>query len=147
MCHRTSGTIGEVVARRRNDTAEDQRRCIGDFQECATAYVKIFKDDHLENPDNGHRDHVAIEANKSARHSGGVVSSAVAAMQRIERSSSQISSIVGIIDEIAFQTNLLALNAGVEAARSGEAGKGFAVVAQEVRELAQRSAHVRLIVR
>lgn len=57
MCHRTAGTIGEVIARRRNDTAEDQRRCIGDFQECATAYVKIFKDDHLENPDNGHRDH------------------------------------------------------------------------------------------
>jgi methyl-accepting chemotaxis protein len=85
--------------------------------------------------------HVAIEANKSARHSGEVVSSAVAAMQRIERSSSQISTIVGVIDEIAFQTNLLALNAGVEAARSGEAGKGFAVVAQEVRELAQRSAH------
>ncbi|WP_312888027.1 methyl-accepting chemotaxis protein [Rhizobium laguerreae] len=85
--------------------------------------------------------HVAIEANKSARHSGEVVSSAVAAMQRIEQSSSQISSIVGVIDEIAFQTNLLALNAGVEAARSGEAGKGFAVVAQEVRELAQRSAH------
>lgn len=85
--------------------------------------------------------HVAIETNKSARHSGEVVSSAVAAMQRIERSSSQISSIVGVIDEIAFQTNLLALNAGVEAARSGEAGKGFAVVAQEVRELAQRSAH------
>jgi methyl-accepting chemotaxis protein len=84
--------------------------------------------------------HVAIEANKSARHSGEVVSSAVAAMERIERSSSQISSIVGVIDEIAFQTNLLALNAGVEAARSGEAGKGFAVVAQEVRELAQRSA-------
>lgn len=85
--------------------------------------------------------HVAIEANKSARHSGEVVSSAVAAMQRIEHSSSEISAIVGVIDEIAFQTNLLALNAGVEAARSGEAGKGFAVVAHEVRELAQRSAH------
>ncbi|MFN7010158.1 MAG: methyl-accepting chemotaxis protein [Allorhizobium sp.] len=84
--------------------------------------------------------HVAIEANKSARRSGEVVSNAVTAMQRIEQSSNQISSIIGVIDEIAFQTNLLALNAGVEAARAGEAGKGFAVVAQEVRELAQRSA-------
>lgn len=84
--------------------------------------------------------HVAIEANKSARRSGDVVSNAVTAMQRIEQSSNQISNIIGVIDEIAFQTNLLALNAGVEAARAGEAGKGFAVVAQEVRELAQRSA-------
>lgn len=75
-----------------------------------------------------------------ARSSGSVVSQAVSAMDAIEKSSSEVYKIIGVIDEIAFQTNLLALNAGVEAARAGDAGKGFAVVAQEVRQLAQRSA-------
>jgi methyl-accepting chemotaxis protein len=84
---------------------------------------------------------VAREANDDASRSGAIVTRAEDAMKEIETSSSKISSIIGVIDEIAFQTNLLALNAGVEAARAGEAGKGFAVVAQEVRELAQRSAN------
>ena len=84
---------------------------------------------------------VVRDARTRADQSGQVVRNAVAAMERIEKSSQQIGQIIGVIDEIAFQTNLLALNAGVEAARAGEAGKGFAVVAQEVRELAQRSAN------
>ncbi|AHF82180.1 methyl-accepting chemotaxis protein [Rhizobium leguminosarum bv. trifolii WSM1689] len=78
---------------------------------------------------------------QDAEKSGEVVQKAIASMQGIEQSSTEVSRIIGVIDEIAFQTNLLALNAGVEAARAGEAGKGFAVVAQEVRELAQRSAN------
>ncbi|HOO72781.1 MAG TPA: methyl-accepting chemotaxis protein [Spirochaetota bacterium] len=54
-------------------------------------------------------------------------------------STSRLSSIMVILEDLFDKIQLLALNAAIEAARAGDQGKGFAVVADEVNKLSEKS--------
>jgi methyl-accepting chemotaxis protein len=130
---------GEILAGA-NDLSERTTKQAATIEETSAAMEQLAST-VSQNADRAHNaSSTAQIVTRSAEEGGEVMNQASAAMDKITASSSKISSIIGLIDDIAFQTNLLALNASVEAARAGDAGKGFAVVAVEVRRLAQSAA-------
>lgn len=119
------------------DGATDQASSIDELQSTiATVSEQVEKNANNANEANNKAKIVGEDIMASNTQMQKVVD----AMETINQSSIQISSIINTINDIAEQTNLLALNASIEAARAGEAGKGFAVVATQVGTLATQSA-------
>ncbi len=74
------------------------------------------------------------------KRSGDQVQAIEDQMRVLSNHSKEISTIVGLIEEIAKQTQLLSINAEVQAGQAGvEFSRGFSVVAEEIRRLAERT--------
>ncbi len=119
--HSAAGEVGTAIA----TTAENVQTVAGATEELEASSRAISSQIGRSN-----------ELAESARNQA---DDATRRMESLTQSSTEIGSVVAMIQTIAGQTRMLALNATIESARAGEAGKGFAVVADEVKGLAQKT--------
>lgn len=134
-------TISEEITTSGRRLAEGTTEQAASIQETSSTLEESASMIHQTVQNTKEADALAVKAKKAADKGTVEMKLMLESMEELKKSSTQISKIIKVIDEIAFQTNILSLNAAVEAARAGDAGKGFAVVAEEVRNLAQKSAN------
>ncbi|MEF2074236.1 methyl-accepting chemotaxis protein, partial [Consotaella aegiceratis] len=110
------GSIGSIrsgldeINTATNDLAHRTEQQAAGLEETSAALTEVTRAVNDTAESAGRAQNSAETAQKNAEKGGAIVGQAVEAMAEIEKSSEEISKIIGVIDEIAFQTNLLALN-------------------------------------
>jgi methyl-accepting chemotaxis protein len=95
--------------------------------------------DTVDITNQGHRDMIDVQSMMQDIVQG--MKELEEVVKLVNESTSDITNVMDVIEEMAAQTNLLSLNASIEAARAGEAGRGFAIVASEIGRLAEESSN------
>ena len=155
--HSTSGTMYEASKiqsesmRELSKTVEQLSLSVNEISQNATSLALVVSDAKANGTEVSEKMEETVEVSQKGKNeiqNVGIAMQMIVqsvrklqeAIDKVGKASNEITSITGVIGNIAEETNLLSLNASIEAARAGEAGRGFAVVASEIGQLAQHSA-------